>query len=55
MKTEGGTTMDYEKISDREHCRLLKEKVPDKKVSEIGDHNRQTMIAFLKVFSTETR
>ncbi len=45
--------MDYEKISDGELCRLLKEKVPDKTVPEVADYNRQTMVAFLKVFSKE--
>jgi hypothetical protein len=55
MNTKGWTTTDYEKISDRELCRLLEERIPDKKVPEVTDYNRQTMIAFLKFFSKETR
>ncbi len=55
IKAKGRTTIDYTKISNTEIRRLLIEKVPDKKVSEVGDHNRQTMIAFLKVFSKEAR
>ena len=49
------TTMDYKKISDRELSRLLKERMPEKKAPEVTDYNRQTMIAFLKFFSAETR
>ena len=55
VNTEGWTTTDYEKISDRELCHLLQERLPDKKVPEVTDYNRQTMIAFLKFFSKETR
>jgi hypothetical protein len=55
MNTKGRTTTDYEKTSDRELCRLLEERLPDKKVPEVADYNRQTMIAFLKFFSEETR
>ena len=44
------TTTDYEKISDRELYRLLEAKIPDKKVPEVTDYNRQTMIAFLEFF-----
>jgi hypothetical protein len=55
VNTEGWTTTDYEKISDRELCRLLEERMPDKKVPEVTDYNRQTTIAFLKFFSEETR
>jgi hypothetical protein len=49
------TTMDYEKISDRELSRLLKETMPEKKAPEVADYNRQTIIAFLKFFSNEAR
>jgi len=49
------TTIDYEKISDTELSRLLKETTPEKKTPEVTDYNRQTMIAFLKFFSNETR
>ena len=49
------TRIDYEKISDTELSRLLKETTPEKKTPEVTDYNRQTMIAFLKFFSNETR
>ncbi|HUJ90378.1 MAG TPA: hypothetical protein VLX12_09295 [Syntrophorhabdales bacterium] len=52
--TKGRTTTDYEKISDRELSRLLKERMPEKKAPEVTDYNRQTLIAFLKLFSNET-
>jgi hypothetical protein len=55
VNTEGWTTTDYEKICDRELYHLLQERIPDKKVPEVTDYNRQTMIAFLKFFSEETR
>jgi hypothetical protein len=55
VNTGGWTTRDYENISDGELCRLLQERIPDKKVAEVADYNRQTMIAFLKFFSKETR
>jgi hypothetical protein len=47
------TTTDYEKISDRELYHLLQESMPDKTVPEVTSYNRQTMIAFLKLFSKE--
>jgi hypothetical protein len=55
VNIEGSTTADYEKISDRELYHLLEERLPGKKVTEVTHYNRQTMIAFLKVFSNETR
>ena len=55
VNTKGWTTTDYEKISDRELYHLLQERMPDKKVPEVTNYNRQTMIAFLKFFSKETR
>jgi len=55
VSTKGWTTRDYENISDTELSRLLAERIPDKKVPEVTDYNRQTMIAFLKFFSKETR
>ena len=55
VNTEGWTTTDYEKICDMELYHLLQERIPDKKVPEVTDHNRQTMVAFLKFFSKETR
>ena len=55
VNSERRTTTDYEKISDRELYHLLEEKLPDKKVPEVTDYNRQTIIAFLKFFSKETR
>jgi len=48
------TIIDYEKISDTELSRLLKERMPEKKAPEVTDYNRQTMIGFLKFFSNET-
>ena len=47
-------TIDFEKISNGELSRLLKERMPEK-APEVTDYNRQTMIAFLKFFSDETR
>ena len=55
LNTKGWTTTDYEKISDRELYYLLQERMPDKKVPEVTNYNRQTMIGFLKFFSKETR
>ena len=47
-------TIDYEKISDTELSRLLKERMPEKNAPEVTDYNRQTMIGFLKFFSNKT-
>jgi len=52
---ESRATKDYEKISDKELSRLLKERMPETKAPEVADYNRQTIIAFLKFFSAETR
>jgi len=54
VNTEGWATTNYEKMSDRELFHLLKERLPEKKVPEVADYNRQTMIAFLKFFSNKT-
>jgi len=47
--------MDYDKMSDSELYALLKERVPAvaETVGEVGDSNRQTLIAFLKFLSDE--
>ena len=47
-------TIDYEKISDTELSRLLKERMPENNAPEVTDYNRQTMIGFLKFFSNKT-
>lgn len=48
-RTDG--TVDYETISDDELYLLLGQRQPDVAAvaKEIGDHNRQTLIAFLRV------
>jgi hypothetical protein len=45
--------MDYEKISNKELCHLLKERKPDMEVPKVMEFNRQTVIAFLKVLAME--
>ena len=43
-------SMDYENISDKEVCRLLKQAVPKLEIGEMTDSNRETVIAFLRFF-----
>ncbi len=45
--------MDYDAMSDEELYAVLKERAPAtaEAVKEVNDSNRQTVIAFLKVFS----
>ena len=49
--------MDYEKMSNAELHALLKEKMPAvaETVREVRDSNRETLIAFLRFCSNETR
>ena len=49
--------MDYEKMSNAELHALLKEKMPAvaETVREVRDSNRETLIAFLRFCSSETR
>jgi hypothetical protein len=42
--------MDYDKMSSKELSRCLHELMPDSYMPEIQDYNRETAIAFLKVF-----
>ncbi len=41
--------MDYENISDKEVCHLLKQAVPNLEIGEITDSNRETVMVFLRV------
>lgn len=41
--------MDYENMSDKEVCHLLKQAVPNLEIGEITDSNRETVMAFLRV------
>ena len=47
--------MDYENMSDEELYSLLKERMPAvaESAGEVGDSNRQTVVAFLKLLSDE--
>jgi hypothetical protein len=40
--------MDYENISDKEVCRLLKQAVPKLEIGEMTDSNRETVMVFLR-------
>ena len=47
--------MDYENMSDEELYSLLKERMPAvaETAGEVGDSNRETVVAFLKLLSDE--
>ncbi len=49
--------MDYENMSDEELYSLLKERMPAVAEigGEVGDSNRQTVVAFLKLLPEESR
>jgi hypothetical protein len=57
LNNEGRAVMDYEKMSDAELYSLLKERAPAvaETVREVKDSNRETLIAFLKFLSDESK
>ena len=57
LGNNGQVIMDYENMSNAELYALLKEKMPAvaETVREVRDSNRETLIAFLRFCSNETR
>jgi hypothetical protein len=44
--------MDYHTMSDKELCRLLRQRLPELTINEVNDYNRETVIACLKLYET---
>lgn len=42
--------MDYQEMNSKELCTLLKQKLGKLGINEVDDFNRQTVIAFLKIW-----